>query len=283
MHPAQFQLHAEIEDRHWWFIARRQILSAVIEAVVPPSRENLVIDVGCGTGANLANLAQRYECIGIDASYEAVRLARLRFGELRFVHGLAPRDLAGDIERARLVLVSDVLEHVSDDFALFSELLAATEPGTYFLLTVPADPTLWSQHDRSFGHYRRYERERFERIWRGLPVETRFVSPFNARLYPLVKLARQVSRWRGHAHGEAGTDFALPGRLTNDLLARCFAGERHRLARLAAGGHGRPYHAGVSLMALLRREPGPIERRAKPADMPADVYDPASELVTADA
>ena len=122
-------------------------------------------------------MAERYECVGIDASYEAVRLAQRRFPHLPFIHGLAPRDLAGDIERARLVLVTDVLEHVSDDFALFSELLAAARPGTYFLLTVPADPSLWSEHDRSFGHYRRYDRERFERIWRGLSVETLLRQP----------------------------------------------------------------------------------------------------------
>ena len=33
------------------------------------------------------------------------------------MHGLAPRDLDGVMDRARLVLLTDVLEHVADDFA----------------------------------------------------------------------------------------------------------------------------------------------------------------------
>ena len=45
---------------------------------------------------------------------------------------------------------------------MLSELLAAASPGCYFLLTVPADPSLWSEHDESFGHYRRYDRARLE-------------------------------------------------------------------------------------------------------------------------
>ena len=41
---------------------------------------------------------------------------------------------------------------------MLSGLLAAAAPGAYFLLTVPADESLWSEHDESFGHYRRYDR-----------------------------------------------------------------------------------------------------------------------------
>jgi SAM-dependent methyltransferase len=281
MQSAQFQLHAEIEERHWWFVARRQILSAVVDAVVPP--DSTIVDVGCGTGANLAELADQYECFGIDSSSEAIRLARCRFPRVRFVHGIAPRDLAGVIGRARLILLTDVLEHVADDFELFSKLLAATQPGTYFLLTVPANPALWSEHDRAFGHYRRYEIERFKQIWQGLAVKPVFATHFNTRLYPLIKLARRFNRWRGRAGGAAGTDFVVPTRLTNSLLARCFAGERHKLARMARGERVAAYRWGVSLMALVQRTEGVVEPRRKPRSLAGDLYDPAAELVTADA
>ena len=72
MQSAQFQLHADIEERHWWFVARRRILRAIVEQLVPPSPEATVIDIGCGTGANLASLADHYRCIGIDTSPEAM-------------------------------------------------------------------------------------------------------------------------------------------------------------------------------------------------------------------
>ncbi len=186
------------------------------------------------------------------------------------------------MEQAKLVLLTDVLEHVPDDFALFSELLAAAKPGTYFLLTVPADLTLWSQHDQSFGHYRRYDMQRFQRIWQGLAVRPLLATPYNARLYPAVKLVRRWNRYRGRAAGEAGTDFKLPNRMVNSLLTNCFAGERHRLVRLAKGERVAPFSSGVSLIALLQREAGPVAARQKPLDAPLDHYDPAAELVTAE-
>jgi SAM-dependent methyltransferase len=282
MHSDQFQLHARIEERHWWFVARRQILTTVVGAVLPPSPETTIVDVGCGTGANLAGLARHYECIGIDSSSQAIRLASVRFPEVRFIHGQAPADLGGIMDRARMVLMMDVLEHVSDDFQLFSEILAAARPGTLLLLTVPADLNLWSEHDLAFGHYRRYDLERFEQIWQGLPVKPLFASYFNTRLHPIVKAIRTWSRCRGRAGGLAGTDFRLPNSWSNRWLTRCFAGERHRLARLAQGEPLAPYRFGVSLMALLQREEGLIEPRHKPPYVAGDYHDPAAELVTAD-
>ena len=282
MQTAQFELHARIEERHWWFVARRQILAEVIRAVLPPtSPPATIVDVGCGTGANLAHLADEYECVGIDTSSDAIRLARLRFPRVRFLVGAAPRDLGPMIDRAKLILLSDVLEHVADDFSLFSELLAAVRPGTFFLVTVPADPSLWSEHDRAFGHYRRYDSARLAELWQGLPVRQVFVSHFNYRLHPIVKAVRLWNRLRRRSAGEVGTDFRMPGSLANRALARCFSGERFRLGRLARGEPISPYSRGVSLMALVQREAGLIEPREKPRHVAADFFDPTTELVGA--
>lgn len=282
MQTAQFHLHARIEQRHWWFVARRQILADVIHAALPPSSpERTIIDVGCGTGGNLAHLADDYECIGIDTSAEAIRLARRRFAGVQFIRGLAPRDLGPIMDRAGLILLSDVLEHVADDFKLFSELLAAAQPGAHFLITVPANLALWSEHDRAFGHYRRYDPGRLAQLWQDLPARPVFVSYFNTRLYPVVRAIRLWGSLRHQATGEAGTDFRMPSDRVNRALARCFAGERHRLARLARGEDARPYAHGVSLMALLEREPGPLEPRRKPSHVAADYFDPAAEEAAA--
>jgi SAM-dependent methyltransferase len=269
MQHEQFQLHAEIEERHWWFVARRRILARLAAEVVPPSPEATVIDVGCGTGANVAALADRYRCVGIDTSAEAIALARKRFPNLQLIAGHAPRDLGRLATEAQLFLLTDVLEHISDDHAMFSELLAAASPGCHFLLTVPADESLWSEHDESFGHYRRYDRARLESVWAGLPVTTRLISCFNSRLLPMVRLVRAWNRRRGHAAGRAGTDFWLPSRPANAVLTATFAGEARRLVR-ALRGRTRGYQSGASLVAVIRREAGPIVVRPKPVNLARD-------------
>jgi SAM-dependent methyltransferase len=280
MKSAQFELHADIEQRHWWFVARRQILQSVVNAVLPPSHETTIVDVGCGTGANLAALSDQYSCIGIDASSEAVRLAAERFPHSRFVCGAA-YEMPEMLAAADLVMLNDVLEHVRDDFRMFSELLSRATPGAYFLVTVPADLALWSRHDEAFGHYRRYSQRRLEQVWQGLPVSTAFVSHFNARLYPIVRAVRRVGQWRGKSAGRAGTDFALPSAVTNDLLTRVFAGERRKLTALAQGKSQPPYRFGVSLMALLRREEGEFEPRRRPGYISSDVFDPVTQRTPA--
>ena len=269
MQHEQFQLHADIEERHWWFVARRRILARLAAEVVPPSPDATVIDVGCGTGGNIAALADRYRCVGIDTSEEAIELARRRFPNVQLITGRAPQDLGGLAAQARLFLLTDVLEHISDDYAMLSELLAAASPGCYFLLTVPADESLWSEHDESFGHYRRYDRARLEGVWAGLPVSTLLISYFNSRLLPMVRLVRAWNRRRGKAAGRAGTDFWLPTGPANALLTATFAGEANRLV---AAMHGRKpgYQSGSSLVAVIRRETGAIGIRPKPANLPRD-------------
>jgi 2-polyprenyl-3-methyl-5-hydroxy-6-metoxy-1,4-benzoquinol methylase len=265
MQSAQFELHAQIEDRHWWFVGRRKILRRLIEAVVPAGQQNVVLDVGCGTGANLAALAGGYQCVGIDTSAQAIELARERFSSIEFRHGYAPADVSDVLARANVVLLTDVLEHVPDDFSLFSSLLAATRPGTYFLVTVPADASLWSRHDESFGHYRRYDAERFARVWSGLPVSCHLASHYNSRLYPAVKLVRWWNRRRGEAHGAQGTDFNMPAAPVNRCLEWMLADESRRLLDLMSGRRQ---------VALLRREPGDCIERQRPLDVAADLYTP---------
>ncbi len=274
MQTEQFELHAEIEQFHWWFVARRRIMRTLIEAVLPPDPGTTIVDVGCGAGANLASLADAYRCVGIDTSRDAIRLASRRFPNVRFIRGLAPADLGPEAGDASMFLLMDVLEHVADDFALLSQLLAAASPGDFFLVTVPADMALWSPHDVTFGHYRRYTAERFARVWDGLPVETLLCSHFNSRLYPLIKFIRTVNRRRGRAKGQAETDFSLPSWPVNRVLQSVFAGEAKRLLTGLQRREPAPYDAGVSLVALLRRGEGPVTVRQKPGDVEQDFHDP---------
>jgi SAM-dependent methyltransferase len=273
MQSDQFQLHAEIEERHWWFRGRRSIVRRLLTEIAPPGSGRRIVDVGCGTGANIASLTDAYMCHGIDPSAEGIDLARKRFPAVHFTCGLAPDAFGSEERDADVLLAMDVMEHVPDDFAFVSGLLGALKPGGHLLVTVPADESLWSPHDENFGHYRRYTRDRLERVWRDLPVKPALVSHYMARLLPAVRAVRGLNRLRGRAAGAAGTDFTMPPAWVNTGLERTFTGES---ARLLAAMHdpARAYRSGVSLIAILRREPGMIEPRSRPADVAADRHRP---------
>ena len=274
MQEAQFDLHAEIEDRHWWFAGRRAIVKRLLEKVVPPDPKALVIDVGCGTGANVAALGGSYQCLGLDQSSHAIDLARSRFAGIEYACHADVSASADRFASASAVLLMDVLEHVQDDFSLLSQVLSLLRPGAHVLITVPADPSLWSVHDESFGHWRRYEAERLRATWRGLAVEERLLSHYNSRLFPVIKLVRTIGRKRARASGAAGTDFTMPPGPLNGWLERFFAGEGNALERrIDEGGAG---HArGASLIAILRRSDGQLLPRTKPQGLPVDQWTPS--------
>lgn len=266
--------NARIEERHWWFAARRRIVRELLHDLVPPSKDALIVDVGCGTGGNSGALSDEYRCVGIDASKEAVAFATVRFPNARFVHGEVPRDLGGLVRDARVFFLMDVLEHVADDFQLFSRIAAEASPGAYFFVTTPAHEELWSAHDVASKHYRRYEEERLRRVWSGLPVKELLFTPYNARLLPLVRAARALNNRLGRTSGDAGTDMRVPSAPVNAALRGIFSGESTHLRRALQGDGSRAFSDGVSYLAILRREHGALTARTKPADIAADLHDP---------
>lgn len=272
-----FQLHADIETRHWWFVGRRRLVRRVIDAALEPTEMGNLVDFGCGTGANLAEFSNWRSRTGIDASADAVEAARESYPELRIEQGLAPESMPELLNPADLVLIMDVLEHVPDDFELFSSLAGTMKPGSHMLITVPADPRLWSPHDQSFGHYRRYVARDLARLWEGLPFETRLVSYFNSRLYPLIRGVRAVDGLTGSTPGAEETDFFMPPGFANTALTSLFAGESSRLIgelENPSPERNLAYGRGVSLIALLRRGEGEIATRSRPADAAPDLWDP---------
>ncbi|NUQ65263.1 MAG: class I SAM-dependent methyltransferase [Pirellulales bacterium] len=257
MHDELQQLNARIEQRHWWFVARRQILTRLVRRLLPPGQGKTVLDIGCGTGSTLAALKHDYRCVGVDTSAEAVRLGGLRHPEVRF---FAIPDWAHAVDifgQADLVLLNDVLEHIEHEAACFGQLVESVRAGTLFLITVPADPALWSSHDVVHGHFRRYTWDTFRALWGDLPVEEILLSALNRRLYPIAKLVRMFSRLRGRAAGPANTDLVTPAGPINWVLQKIFAGEATRILA-ALEGHGScSRRRSVSLLAVLRRKAVP--------------------------
>ena len=254
MQREQFELHAAIERRHWWFCGRREIVaSLVLDTLAGEADDAVVLDVGCGTGANVAELSQRFRCQGMDTAEDAITLAREHFPGVEFRHADV-LDRSHELpDGLRLILLMDVLEHIEDDRAFLAGLVDRLPVGARVLITVPANPALYGRHDEVFGHHRRYTMHSLPPVWAALPVTVELCSPYCAALYPAVWAIRTAQRPFGAAFGEGETDFKMPPAPLNTLLRRLFSAERRPLRALREG-RGRPLPFGSSLIALLRKD-----------------------------
>ena len=254
MTPDMFELLARIDRTHWWFVARRSILRDVLATALPAGRPSLIVDIGCGTGANIAALSTDggHRGVGIDTSADAIAFAQRRFPKVQFVCGQAPHDVGDALGAADACLMMDVLEHVEDDRGLLGRIVHALRPGALALITVPADMRLWSRHDEQLGHLRRYDAASLRATWGGLPVDEIAVTHFCRRLYAVARLQRWLTR-RSRGDGAAAWDMPVPVAPVNAMLRRIFAGESGRLVDLLRGRRAAGYTRGVSLLALLRR------------------------------
>ncbi len=246
-----FSTHHALEARHWWFRGRRRAILELGTRLLP--ERGVVVDVGCGTGADIGAFPERHDRHGIDSSPTAIQLARRAHPGVSFETGAAPEAGREMIGRADLVLLCDVLEHVEHDHAFLERLIGSMRPEAHLLMTVPFGPWLWSPHDEVYGHYRRYTREMLWDAWSGVPAEVRLLAPFNRRLYPLARMVRRLGAWRGSGTGREGSDMGLPWAPVNRALERVFTGEVPGLVdALKRGRRDLPGH-GLSLLAILRR------------------------------
>lgn len=244
MRPAELARMFDLEDRYWWFVARRELVNDLLARGRHPGAELRVLDVGCGTGATLKTLDATTVGVGIDRSAEALRYCQVRkLG--RLVRATAEA-LPIASESVDVVLALDLLEHVADDGAAARELARVLRPGGVLLLTVPACPELWSEHDEALDHLRRYRAARLRRVLRGAKLRIEKLSPLLATLLIPIAVLRLIQRILPKRRSGPQTAFIVPPRAVNALLIAVLRLERRWLRRFNLP-------AGVSLVAVARK------------------------------
>ena len=142
-----FPKMARLEERHWWWLGRRAIARALFASMKLPPRAE-IFEAGCGTGGNLALLAEfgRVRAMELDDSARAFALAR---GPLEIESGKLPGPIPFGEDKFDLIVLMDVLEHLEFDRESLAALRARCKPGGKLYVTVPAFPFLWSHHDET--------------------------------------------------------------------------------------------------------------------------------------
>ena len=240
------------EERHWWFRARRRILTEVLRQALPGGEATrsgrAIADVGCGTGGMVELLSRFGTVTGVDEAPEAREYCARR-GLSRI---LSPDEWERSGERYDLVTAFDVVEHVDDETAFLRRLAGHLRPGGRWLVTVPAYSFLWSSFDEMNHHRRRYTRGSLVHSLGAAGLRAERATYMNCLLLPPVVAGRLLEKLGGNDPTDAAArDRALArwfkvGPL-NGILEGIFAAERHWLAH-------RDLPAGSSVLAWGRVE-----------------------------
>ena len=238
MERVVYEQMAELDDRHWWYRARREVLADLIrrEACLP--KDAKILELGCGTGHNLAMLGSFGHVDGLELDEQARALSERRLG--RKVMSAPLPELAGVPDRSYdLIGAFDVIEHIDDDVAALASIAEKLKPTGKFVMTVPAHQWMWSAHDVVNHHKRRYSKRGLKALIEGSPMKLERVGYFNSLLFPLAVAQRAASKVRGAENA----DVSLPPAPINTALEKVFAAERHFVGRL-------PLPPGLSLFAV---------------------------------
>jgi SAM-dependent methyltransferase len=240
--------YVRIEDTHWWFRGRREIVRALIRPHLQAPAE--IIDVGSGGGAVAEALMEFGQVTACDVDVRCAASVERRPG-MKFAYGTAEAVPFPD-GSFDLVTAFEVLEHLDDDVRALKEMGRLAKPGGLVAVTVPAYKWLWGRQDEVSHHQRRYSRRSLASAFEGAGLRVIRLTAFNTFLFPgiaAVRLARRLtSRGRRPDPSTLKSDFSMtkPGPF-NDLLGIVFMSEARLLGKVNLP-------VGVSLFALARRD-----------------------------
>lgn len=234
-----------VEQSHWWYTGRRKILADFVEKICRQvtDRRPRILDVGCGTGANLLMLSEYGDAEGVDVSEDALAFCRER--GLEKVRLGAAEDLPYEDGTFDLVTAFDVVEHIDDDLAGLREMRRVLRPGGRVLLFVPTFMFLWGLQDDVSNHRRRYRLPELQRVLEQAGFEIERTTYANITFFLPILAMRQLMRLTGvKAESENNINVSA----LNGVLGSVFGAESWILKRMNL-----PF--GVSGLCVARVKP----------------------------
>jgi len=214
MESAEYKRMRAFEEFYWWHVGRRNIVERILRRIL--GKQASILEIGCGTGGNLKLLGKFGQVTGLDPSKEALDFCRSQ-GFSNVVEGSA-EDSKLPSESFDVLVALDVLEHIEDDARAFRECFRLLRDDGYLLITVPAFPFLWSEHDEALHHKRRYRRVEIKQKMEAAGFEITRLSYLIMFPFPLIVVYRFLRRWMRGDKQKRTSYVLLPGWLNRLLI-----------------------------------------------------------------
>jgi SAM-dependent methyltransferase len=238
---------AKAEARHFWFRGFRAFVTPLIHTALAGRREPVLLDCGCGTGANLDWLGQYGRAYGFDLSATGLRIAqasrRPRLARASVTAAPFPA------ETFDLVTSFDVLYALESEAerAALGEMFRMLKPGAFAIVNVAAMDMLRGDHSVLSHEVRRYSRRDLRGRLEAAGFRVVRITYTNASLFLPLAVARFVQRRRGlRPETDAATEIRVPPEPLNRVMSAVMRIEAAWLRRFDA-----PF--GSSLLCLAQK------------------------------
>ena len=246
MESHYYKEYYKLEREHWWFKARLDILTSLIQQRIYDGKPLRILNAGVATGATSQMLESFGEVISLEYDQDCCNFLNEEL-KIDVIQG-SLTNLPFEDNSFDLVCAFDVIEHIQEDHQAVKEIKRVLKPKKKFFVTVPAYQFLWSEHDEVNYHYRRYSRTQLSRLFSETGLSVTLKSYFNSILFPLIALVRTLSKLSPSkpVHSKHRSDFEkfTPGKLSDQVLYRIFKTEKFFLKR------GIRFPFGVSILMI---------------------------------
>ncbi len=247
--PQEMEQHTyaimnRVEDSHWWFVGRRAILESFLETIVQSLKSKVqspkILDVGCGTGANLEMLANFGQAEGVDVSDDALEFCKAK--GLKTHKGLAEKLPFAD-ESFDIATALDVVEHLDDDVAGLKEMHRILKKGGKTLIFVPAFMWLWGVQDDISNHRIRYTKKQIVERLEKAGFEIERATYANWTFFAPILGGRTLMKITGiKPESENNVNISA----LNGIFGKIFSAEKHWLKRA-------DFPFGVSIVVVAKK------------------------------
>ena len=242
---------AAAEARHFWFRGLRAFVTPLVRRAVDGRPDPLLLDCGCGTGANVELLAGFGRAFGFDLTEAGLQLAR-EAGRTRLARAsvTAAPFPSGAFDVVTSFDVLYALEE-ADERTAVAEMYRLLKPGGFVIVNVAAMKVLRGDHSAFAGELRRYSRDDLRAGLEAAGFEVVRLTYTNAALFVPLALSRLLQRRRGlRKEADAQLEILVPPAPINAIMTGVM-----RVESLWLRWFDAPF--GSSLLCLARKPGSP--------------------------